>query len=483
MPQLLPLRNRAILLTIIAFLLALIALADWRIDAETPLGLLYLLPIAIAGTFFGRFQITLLAALCTLLAEAFDGFLWNPLVGIPRDFLYFFAFCGVGLFVHEVASSRRRTAIHTTDLENEIQSRKDAEEHLNALIQSSPVAILTTDAAGAVLLANEAAHRLFAIAPHALVGRSIRAYLPALTNVPPLRNGQPSFRTVMQCRGQRHDGEVFIAEVWFSTYLTSAGPRLTAMAVDTSQDMRDREEANLYHLLAGSRILVGAVSHEVRNVCGAIALVHQNLARNPALRDNQDFEALGTLVLALEKIASMDLRQSAQQATSVDLQSFFEELRIIIGPALHEQEIQDRWQIDPNLPQVWADRQSLMQVFLNLARNSEAAMQNSPLRDLVITARTRDRYVTISVTDSGTGVQNPDLLFKPFQQQARQTGLGLFLSRALMRSFKGDLRYQPGGAGATFIVELSPILDPAHDSHVPAAAHIAESQDQTPPDR
>ena len=70
---------------------------------------------------------------------------------------------------------------------------------------------------------------------------------------------------------------MFLADVWFSTYRTSAGPRLAAMVVDTSEDLRNREELSLNQLLAGSRILVGAVSHEIRNVCGAIAMAHANL--------------------------------------------------------------------------------------------------------------------------------------------------------------------------------------------------------------
>jgi two-component system, LuxR family, sensor kinase FixL len=457
--------NRAVILIAIALLIAMIAIADWLVEAETPLGLLYLLPIALAGTIISRRQIAFLAAICTLLAEQFDGFLWNPLVGIPRDTLYFFAFCGVGLFVREVTDSRRRTAIHTADLENEVQARKDAEEQLNVLIESSPIAILTTDAAGSVLLANSAAHRLLGVKHNALPNQSIKTYLPALAKVPHLRNGQQSFRTVMQCRGARSDGEVFMAEVWFSTYLTSAGPRLNAMVMDSSQDMRDREEANFSHLLAGSRILAGAVSHEVRNVCGAIALVHENLARQNILKDNQDFEALGTLVLALEKISNMDLQQSPQQATSVDLQSFFEELRVIIGPALHEQDIQDQWNIHADLPPVWADRQSLTQVFLNLTRNSEVATRDQPVRKLCISTSLVDHRILVSVSDTGGGVQNPELLFKPFQPQARHTGLGLFLSRALMRSFRGDLHYQPSDKGATFIVELEPILDALDESY------------------
>ena len=53
---------------------------------------------------------------------------------------------------------------------------------------------------------------------------------------------------------------------------------------------------------------MGAVSHEVRNVCGAIAVVHENLARNNSLAHNKDFEDLGTLIETLEKIAGLELR-------------------------------------------------------------------------------------------------------------------------------------------------------------------------------
>ena len=443
---------------IFGLLLAVVAV-DWRTHAAVPISLLYLLPVAIAGAVLSRLQITLLAALCTALAEWFDDFPFFTHTALPRDLLYFCAFCGIGLFVHEILANRRRGAVHMLELEREMQARREAEEQLDILVGSSPIAILTADANGRILLANDAAHRLLGVDPDTLPNQTLAPFLPSLLTVPAFRDGQPSFRTVMQCRGTRHDGEAFLADVWFSTYRTSAGPRLAAMVVDTSQDLRDREEANLHHLLAGSRILVGAVSHEVRNVCGAIAVVHQNLARSNVLAGNQDFDALGTLVLALERIASLDLREAADRPTPLDLQPFLDELRIMVGPALRDGGIDELWQLPPTLPTVWADRQSLMQVFLNLTRNSEAALADQPLRRLTVTATTEPTRVLIALHDTGPGVQHPDLLFRPFQQRSRHVGLGLYLSRALMRSFRGDLRHQPTPIGATFVVELPRVLE------------------------
>jgi two-component system sensor kinase FixL len=458
-------RSRVANLIRVFLLIFVIAIADWRVNANVPLGLLYLLPMALAGTSLTRVQISMLAVICTALAEAFDNFAWATPTAIPRDILYFSAFCGIGLFVHEARAGRLKSVLHLRELEKEVQARREAEEQLKILVESSPIAIFTVDANGRVLIANDAANRLLLVDSGQLQGQKIDSYFPSLMKVPALQGGQLSFRTVMQCRGQRRDGEAFIAEVWFSTYFTSAGPRLAAMVVDTSQDLRDREEENLHHLLAGSRILVGAVSHEVRNVCGAIAVVYENLTRSGSHQSSKDFEALGTLVLALEKIASLDLRQAVEQPIRVDLNSFFEELRIVVSPGLHEKGIEDSWESGTNLPMVWADRQSLMQVFLNLIRNSEAAMASQTMRRLRVITSMDSGHVFISVVDNGPGLDHPELLFRPFHQKSQRVGLGLYLSRALMRSFRGDLRYQPANQGAVFIVELARAIEVSSDAY------------------
>ena len=435
-------------------LVVLIAIADWRIDAAIPLGFLYLLPMLLVGRVLNRWQICLTAALCTGLTEAFNSLKWTPAVGLPRDILTFAAFSGIGLFVYSVVRNRRASNEHMRRIETEIAARQDAEEQLKVLIESSPAAIFTTDGDGRCLLANEAAHKLFAVTPGNLQGTSIHRYLPSLLNLPSANRAGRTFRTVMQCHGTRENGEVFLADIWFSTYQTSVGPRLAAMVVDISEELRTREESSLHQLLAGSRILVAAVSHEIRNVCAAIAVVHQNLSRSLQLENNKDFEAFGTLIQSLEKIATMDLQKKPDRATSVDLLSLLDELRIVVEPTLEESEITFEISIPQDVPEVLADRSSLMQVFLNLIKNSERAMQRQPKKELRIIAETSNQHVLVRVFDSGSGVKNPMDLFKPFQQRAEATGLGLYLSRAFMRSFQGDLHYEPGVGGACFVVEL-----------------------------
>jgi len=252
----------------------------------------------------------------------------------------------------------------------------------------------------------------------------------------------------------RASGEVFLADVWFSTYQTNVGARLAAMVVDTSEDLRTREESSLHQLLAGSRLAVAGVSHEIRNICAAITVVYQNMQRSQSREMTADFEALSTLIESLEKLAIVDLKRSTDRATGVDLRSLLDELRIIVEPSLTESGITLRIDEAADLPTVLADRSSLIQVFLNLIKNSERAMATAMHRELGIHVEESMGRVILRFADTGSGVENPEELFKPFQQKAHSTGLGLYLSRAFVRSFEGELRYEPSGVGATFVLEL-----------------------------
>src|ERR1700684_3692807 len=173
-------------------LIVAIAFADLRGDKDVTLGFLYLFPMLMVGSVLKRWQIAIAAALCTLLAELFDSFDWRPSAGIPRDILIFSAFLGMGLFVYEVVRSRGAALTHLKQIESESEARRAAKEQLKGLVDSSPAAIFTADSYGTVLQGNDAAHRLFALPPGSLPGRSIRQYLPSLVNVPLPAPNSPS---------------------------------------------------------------------------------------------------------------------------------------------------------------------------------------------------------------------------------------------------------------------------------------------------
>ena len=437
-------------------LIVVIALVDWRVETNVSLGFLYLFPMLMVGVSLNRRQIAGVAAVCTFLVEAFDPFSFIPSESIPRMILVFAAFFGAGLFVFESNKNRALTQKHVADLEKEMDLRLDAEEQLRILVESSPAAIFTLDGQGTVLLANESAHHLLDVESGKLPGSKIGNYLPALASVPPFSSNAQLFRTEMECPGRRYTGEVFLANIWFSTYRTRSGPRLAAVVADISEDLRNREESSLQQFMAGSRILVATVCHEIRNLCAAIGVVNANLGRNPAVTDSEDYRALATLVSGLERIASLELRQSAAtSADGVDLHALFSELQIVIEPPLRDAGIELLWSLPPSLPLVIADRHTLLQVFLNLTKNSTRAMESSDQKVLTIAATVESGRVLVRVQDTGTGVPAPERLFQPFQSGAESTGLGLYISRALVRGFRGDLTYVPRADGCCFTISLT----------------------------
>jgi len=451
---------------------AVVALIDWRVDAPIAFGFLYLFPILLVGTVWRRWQVLLAALVCTLLSDVFDPYRFSAAMSLPQDILVLTSLAGTGLFAFEVTRRRAAELENLRRVESESAARRAAEEQLEFLIDSSPVAILIMSAEHAILRANQAAHRLFGATAGELPGRSIRRYVPALGRVSMAGDAPQTFRTEMQCRGTREDGLVFPADVFFSTYSTAGGMRLAALVVDASEDLRDREETSLEQLLAGSRILVGAVSHEVRNVCGAISVVYENLSRDGRLAGSQDFEALGSLVETLNKIASVELRQSRRQAelSGIDLFEVLDDLRIVLDPHCQEAGIDLHWHIPRELPPVWADRHNLLQVLLNLTRNSERALENAAVKRIDVAASVKDNIVSIQVADSGPGISATEKLFQPFQKGAESTGLGLYLSRAFVRSFHGELRHDPTAPGCSFVIELA-TAGPSESEYGRAGAH------------
>jgi len=444
--------DRKFVLLAAAALAAAIALTDWFTKPYISIGFLYLFPIMLISGILPRWQMIGVAFVCAILQEAFSNLPSSE--AIVRLILSFTGFAGTGLFVFESVRNRRIMMQHLEEVEAQINFRKEAEEQLRVLIESSPAAILTVDSQGEILLANEAAQEILAPGQGELKSQAIQKFLPALLIAARSRQTHP-FRTTMQCCGQRADGETFLAGIWFSTYSTQSGNRLAAIIVDLSEELVHREDLSLDYLLKNARILMSAVSHEIRNLSGAARVMYENLDRVSALRGNEDFEALGTLIHGMERLSDLDIvRSSDQGRQAVELDPVLDEVRILIESACRESDVELVWQIEGILPIVWADRYGLIQVFLNLAKNSLRAMEDSSARHLTVEASRDGEYFIVRIIDTGPGIPNSHDLFRPFQHGAEASGLGLYVSHAIMKSFGGDLAFEPLELGCCFAVTI-----------------------------
>jgi two-component system sensor kinase FixL len=198
-----------------------------------------------------------------------------------------------------------------------MQLRLDAERQLQVVIETSPLAILTLDSEGRVLLANESAQHLLRLGTQPLQGKEVQTHLPILKRFLNVQHSAANLRTTVESRGQRADGEAFLAHVWLSTFTTNSGLCLAAFIWDASENLRDREGNSLDSMMATSRILIGAVSHEIRNLAAAAASAHREMAAVSGVSQEESFRTLGAIIEGLEKIAASGLGLASHGSKAV----------------------------------------------------------------------------------------------------------------------------------------------------------------------
>ncbi|HTS65986.1 MAG TPA: ATP-binding protein [Candidatus Acidoferrales bacterium] len=437
-------------------MVAAIAWVDWLLPTVS-IGYLYLVPVLLSAAALNGVQIVIMAVLCGFLREAFDPLEWAP-GATGRIVVGTACFAMTGFFVAELNQRRRLLTEHLAEREEQMRMRRHAEMQVRVLIETTPLAILMLDDSGRVELANESARQLLGFEDGELSGEQVQAYLPILYRILKTHRAGSNLRTNVECKGVRRTGEVFLAHVWLSTYSIAGGQGLAAVVWDSSENLRDREGAGVDSMMATSRVLIGAISHEIRNLASAATAAHAMLGEQAPLAENEQYRVLGTLIQGLEKIATSGLHASSGRETgTADLGTVLDEARVVIEPSLREAGISVTWDVSENLPLVQADHHSLLQVFVNLARNCRQALEDAALREVRICTAVESDLVQVRFCDSGPGVAHPEELFRPFQSGAHSVGLGLYISRAILRSHGGGLRYEPQASGSCFTVELWPV--------------------------
>jgi two-component system, LuxR family, sensor kinase FixL len=434
--------KRGAILIAAAEIIVGIAVVDALLAKTSSVGLLYVFPILLMAMFLPRWQVLQLALVVSVMQELFGPDQW---VGnwTGRVLLSWLAYGAAGLVVVEARRRKR------SEWANE--QRVDAAELAAAtILESSPAAILAVNPDGTIGMRNEAANRLLGIGGE---GARIGDHFPLLAEMLRSPRRTPMVRTMIECRGNRADGASFFAQMWLSTFPAAGGMKLVAVVADVSEQMRDREELGLRQLLMHSSIIAGAVSHEIRNLAVAAEMLHERMGEKFVLGGNEDYEALGRLIEALRKLSAPEAPASPEVALlSVDVNALMGELKIISASGEFETELE--WSLNEGLPRVRADHSGLLQVLLNLLRNSQRALEGQEDGRIRIQAYPMGDSVVISFADNGPGVGRPETLFQPFQPGAQATGLGLYISRAIVRTYGGELQYDRQATGSRFVIQL-----------------------------
>ena len=154
-------------------------------------------------------------------------------------------------------------------------------------------------------------------------------------------------------------------------------------------------------------------------------------------------------------------RQESEAAGRVDLVVVLDSAIELTGARLRRDAVELRYDRPDHPIWVRGGEVRLGQVFVNLITNAADAMQDMDKRSILIAAKEAN-LVTVTVRDTGPGLETPDKVFDPFYSTkavgaSEGMGLGLSISYGIVQSFGGDIRGSnaPEG-GAVFTVQLGP---------------------------
>ncbi len=327
--------------------------------------------------------------------------------------------------------------------------------YLDALVDDTPVAILTVDAEGQVSMANKAARRLFK-GEHGTRPEDFAPY--GATFARRLAQGGVGDELLILNLGGRPQ-RVLVT----SATLDRLGQRTRALGLQPIQGTLDAVE------MAAQTDLVRVLTHEILNsltpvtslaATAADLLDDPDLVADPRIGDaraavttlSRRAQGLGNFIEAYRAVA----RTPEIKRQSFAARPWADELARVFkaeAPAIPLDV-----EIAPESLPLDADPDLLAQVLINLMHNAAQAMADTPEPRLALRLFLDGHTTVIEVQDNGPGVPESlrqDVFLPFFTTRATGTGVGLNLARQIVVAHGGaiDVGDAPGG-GALFRILL-----------------------------
>ena len=237
----------------------------------------------------------------------------------------------------------------------------------------------------------------------------------------------------------------------------------------TSVDRRQRIqlEGNMLAQNNATSALLQGFAHEIKNPLGGIRGAAQLLEHE--LEDQRQAEYTQVIISEADRLRTLVDRMLGPRGESqkrlLNVHEVIEHVRRVVV-AEHSGKVEIERDYDPSLPEVYADRDQLIQATMNLVRNavqaSDAAdgrviLKTRAQRKFTIASKLHRVVVRIDVIDNGPGV-DPELgnsiFFPMVSGRAEGTGLGLPIAQSLIHRQGGLLGFESEPGMTRFSVWL-----------------------------
>ena len=141
------------------------------------------------------------------------------------------------------------------------------------------------------------------------------------------------------------------------------------------------------------------------------------------------------------------------QLSAVTSKSFIEGILLLLKSDLDPINVQTK--IDDFI--VYLDSELIEQVLINIIKNAKEAVRETEQPMIIIRAFQDQDTVIIKITDNGAGISAEDIdnIFVPFFTTKKEgSGIGLSLSRQIVRAHGGDLTVKSNEGETSFYIKL-----------------------------
>jgi two-component system, LuxR family, sensor kinase FixL len=362
-------------------------------------------------------------------------------------------------------------------LEEALRTR---ENHLRSILDTVPDAMIVIDGHGIMQFFSSAAERLFGYAEHEAIGRNVSVLMPQPDSARHdgylARYRSTGERHIIGIgrivTGQRRDGTTFPMHLSIGEMQSGGELYFTGFVRDLTEHQQTQAQlqelqSELVHVsrLSAMGEMASALAHELNQPLAAISnymkgsrrllagSADPNAPKIESAMDRAAEQALraGQIIRRLRDFVSRG--ESEKRVES--LSKLIEEAGALGLAGAREQNVQLRFNLDPDCDLVLADRVQIQQVLVNLFRNALEAMAQSPRRDLIVrNVKAADDLVEIEVSDSGLGLHDdvkPHLFQTFFTTKDTGMGVGLSISRSIIEAHGGRMWAESNAAGgATF---------------------------------